>query len=147
MKILLIALTSLTIALQACTLSSSDERGDLSLEGTIFEGFSKITNSEDFDASQIEGAYYACRRTAQNAGQSEYACVLKLADGDSFDGAAFQESILVQYGNPDSAQSVEIKTARPPESSEDHFQFTLSSSIANQMTAIKSQAPVVLNSK
>jgi hypothetical protein len=142
-----IAAAILVIAIQACTLSGSDQRGDLSLQGTIFEGFTKMNLPEDVDASQIEGAYYSCRRAGLNGGSVQFACVLKLADGDNFDGTAFQESVEVQYGDSGSPQTVEIKTTRPPETSEDHFLFAITSAVAERVVAIKSNAPVVLNSK
>jgi hypothetical protein len=133
----------LGLTLASCTITTMQKRGDMMLQGTIFEGWEVESNPDSVAANQIAGSYYSCRKVeAPSTAGREFACVLTLPDGDRFDGSAFEEQLTVAFRDGGDLKSMEIQTIRPGESSEDHFRFRLDANVAQSLESVTGSVPV-----
>jgi len=121
----------------SCIKTTEGIRGDLGLDGTLFEGMVIATdNGESFGDWEIDGTSVKCQQTGATANKARMKCSITDASGAAL-STVIPTAVIVSYGTPDAEQTVVTKTIPSGASQTDSsFDIEVETSVAQSFVGV-----------
>jgi hypothetical protein len=131
-----LAFALLASSITACIKTTEGIRGDLGLQGTLFEGMVVAADDDqDFGEWDVDGTFVKCQQSGAAAKLVRMKC--SIADAS---GAALTTSIptfvVVTYGNPAAKNTVVAKTLRSTQSVASEFEIEVDTTVAQTFVGV-----------